>query len=345
MSTYTIEKIYNSILKKELQQKIDNKTKPIGSLGYLEDIALQVGLIQQTTCPKITKPGIAVFAGDHGVAKKGEVNPFPQEVTSQMVLNFIKGGAAINVFSTTNNIDLKIVDAGVNHDFEIDGIINAKIDYGTKNYEDEPAMSIDQCNLALLKGGEIIEQFHKNGCNCIGFGEMGIGNTSAASLLMSYFTNTPIEKCVGAGTGLDLKGIQKKSHILTKVYKKYSPKSPLEALTTFGGFEIAMICGAILKAASLKMTLLIDGFIVSTALLVANTINKNCLDYCIFAHTSNEKGHEYILSFLKVKPILNLGLRLGEGTGAALSFPIVNAAVNFLNKMASFNDANISNKT
>lgn len=343
---FRIESTTNEPLESVLRHKIDTKTKPLGALGQLEDIAFQIGCIQNTDVPKISKPTIVVFAGDHGIAKKGEVNPFPQEVTTQMVYNFLNGGAAINVFSKTNAIDLKIVDAGVNHQFETHpSLIDCKIGLGTKNYQDEPAMSIGDCELAMQKGAELVEQLHQSGCNCVGFGEMGIGNTSSASLLMSYFLRIPIADCVGAGTGLQAEGIQKKSDILQEVRNKYNPKSPLEALATFGGFEIAMMTGAMLKAASLKMILVIDGFIVNSALLVANAMHKTVLDYCLFSHVSNEQGHQTLLSFLNAKPVLNLGLRLGEGTGAALAIPLIKSAVNFLNDMASFESAEVSNAT
>ncbi|NMH86643.1 nicotinate-nucleotide--dimethylbenzimidazole phosphoribosyltransferase [Flavivirga algicola] len=344
--TYRIESIINPELEVKLQQKINLKTKPIGALGELERIAFKIGCIQQTENPKVENPAIVVFAGDHGIAAKGEVNPFPQEVTSQMVYNFVNGGAAINIFSNTNGLNLKIVDAGVNYKFpEVFDIINAKIDFGTKNYQEEPAMTLEQCEKAFFKGGDIISTLKDGGTNTIGFGEMGISNTSSAALLMAYFTKIPISDCVGAGTGLNNEGISKKQQILSEVYKKYDPKNPLEAMSVFGGFEIAMLCGAILKAAELKMTIVIDGFIVTAALLAAQAINKNVLEYCIFAHNSNEKGHIKMLNFLNAKPLLSLGLRLGEGTGAALAIPLVQVSVNFLNDMASFDAAGVSGET
>ncbi len=330
-------------LENDIRHKIDLKTKPVGSLGQLEDIALQIALIQNTKTPTLIKPSIIVFAGDHGIAKKGEVNPYPQMVTQQMVFNFLRGGAAINAFSTQNNIDLKIVDAGVNYHFEnIESLTNAKIDYGTKNYQDEPAMSLEQCEIAIKKGADIVTETHNNGCNVIGFGEMGIGNSSAAALLMSYFTKTPIKECVGAGTGLQKEAMNMKKEILASVFKKYTPSSPIEALSTFGGFEIAMIVGAILRAAELKMTILIDGFIVTSALLVANEIHKNAIDYCIFAHISKEQGHKKMLDFLEKKPVVSLDMRLGEGTGVAVAYPIIESAIAFFNTMASFEDAGIT---
>ncbi len=330
-------------LKGNIQHKINLKTKPIGSLGKLEKIALQIGLIQNTIHPKLQQPTILVFAGDHGIAEKGEVNPYPQIVTQQMVYNFLNGGAAINSFCSQHNIHLEIIDAGVNRDFiHADGLIDAKIAYGTKNYEVEPAMSIDQCNASLQKGAHIVSETYKNGCNVIGFGEMGIGNSSAAALLMAYFTKIPITECVGAGTGAQGEAIKRKRRVLANVFEKHNPKTPKEALATFGGFEIAMITGAILKAAELKMTIIIDGFIVTAALLVAHAINRNVIDYCIFAHTSGEQGHQKMLKFLNKTPILSLGMRLGEGTGAAIAYPIVASAVAFINHMASFDEAEIT---
>ncbi|OEK08711.1 nicotinate-nucleotide--dimethylbenzimidazole phosphoribosyltransferase [Flavivirga aquatica] len=338
-----IHPIKNKTLEKALQQKINLKTKPLGALGMLEDLALKIGCIQNSETPKIDNPTIVVFAGDHGIATKEEVNPFPQEVTSQMVYNFVNGGAAINVFSKTNDVALKIVDAGVNHKFPKSlNIINKKVAFGTKNYQDEPAMTLEQYNDAIKKAGDIISKIHSKGCNTIGFGEMGISNTSSASLLMGHFIKTPIIDCIGSGTGLYADGINKKAQILSKVFNKYNPKTPQEALATFGGFEIVMLCGAILKAAELKMTVVIDGFIVTAALLAAEAINTNVLDYCVFAHNSNEQGHIKMLEFLNVKPLLSLGLRLGEGTGAALAIPLLRASVNFLNDMASFESAGVS---
>lgn len=342
----TITATKNKDLEAKLQHKIDLKTKPIGALGMLENIAFQIGCIQQTESPKITKPTIVVFAGDHGIAAQGEVNPFPQEVTSQMVYNFVQGGAAINVLSKTNNINLKIVDAGVNHTFANDlNIMNAKVAMGTKNYQDSPAMTSSELEITFQHAENIVSDLHKEGVNTIGFGEMGIGNTSSASLLMSYFTQIPIKECIGSGTGLDHNGINKKQQILSEVYHKYTLESPTEALATFGGFEVAMITGAILKAAELKMTIVIDGFIVTAALLAAHAIQPRVLDYCLFAHTSNEQGHINMLKFLNVQPLLSLGLRLGEGTGAALAIPLLHVSVNFLNDMASFESAGVTSET
>ncbi len=341
-----IKSTSNSALEIALQNKINTKTKPHGALGKLETIALRLGKIQSTTTPEIKQPTIVVFAGDHGIAEEGEVNPFPQEVTSQMVYNFLSGGAAINVFSKTNAIALRIVDAGVKHNFEVHpNLWDQKVAYGTKNYRYEKAMTAEECNTAMDRGALIVQKVFDSGCNTIGFGEMGIGNTSAASLLMSFVTKIPIEDCVGAGTGLYKEGIAKKRQILKEVFAKHTPKSALEALQCFGGFEIAMMCGAMLKAAALQMVLLIDGFIVNAALLVAKEIQVEILDYCLFSHCSNEQGHRKVLEYLNFNPILQLDLRLGEGTGAALAVPLVKASCDFLNHMASFESANVSDKT
>ncbi|MCG8184125.1 nicotinate-nucleotide--dimethylbenzimidazole phosphoribosyltransferase [Tenacibaculum piscium] len=332
-------------LKTALKDKIDFKTKPIGSLGVLEEIALQIGQIQNSLTPTLSKPSIVVFAGDHGIVKSNPVSPYPQEVTQQMVLNFLNNGAAINVFCNQNDINLKIVDAGVNADFEPNtNLISAKIAKGTKDYSIEKAMTTTECLSALDKGKKLVTELHKQGTNTIGFGEMGIGNTSAASLLMTYFTDISIENCVGKGTGLDDSGVLKKADILKNAFNLHQKniQNPIDALAAFGGFEIVMMCGAMLEAASLKMTILVDGFIVTSALLAAQAINKNILDYCIFCHTSGEQGHEKMLQFLNAKPLLNIGLRLGEGTGSAIAFPIVKAAISFLNEMATFKSANIS---
>lgn len=336
----------NFSLEKDLQHKIDFKTKPLGSLGILEGLAKKIGLIQNTLIPKISKPTIVVFAGDHGVVKNHSVSPFPQEVTSQMVFNFLQGGAAINVFSKLNNVQLKIVDSGVNFDFDQNSeLIQAKIAKATKDYTTEAAMTIEECNSSIKQGSTIVTKIYSEGCNTIGFGEMGIGNTSSASLIMSAITGENIENTTGKGTGHDKKGVLRKIEILKKAQELHGiDSSPVSVMANYGGVEIAMICGAMLQAAELKMTILVDGFIVTSALLVANAMNKNVLDYCVFSHSSGEKGHERMLDFLKVKPLLNLGLRLGEGTGVALAIPTIKASVAFLNEMASFESAGVSNK-
>ena len=329
----------------QLQHKINNKTKPLSSLGKLEDIALQIGQIQNTLTPELKKPTILVFAADHGLADAG-VSPYPKEVTQQMVLNFLNEGAAINIFSKQNGINLKVIDAGVDADFQNNpNLIHAKIANGTKNILETSAMTIDECKKALDTGSKLVEEQFETGCNIIGCGEMGIGNTSSASLLMSKITGLDIEECTGNGTGHDKDGLNRKKKLLKQAINKYQiSNDPIEILATFGGFEIAMMTGAFIKAADLGMTIMVDGFIVTSALLVAYKIKPEILKNCIFTHSSNEQGHQKMLDYLKVNPILNLDMRLGEGTGAAVAYPIIQSAVKFLNEMASFENAGVSNK-
>lgn len=333
------------MLRNNLQSIIDLKTKPPGSLGLLEKIALQIGLIQKTNKPKLKKPTIIVFAGDHGIAKEG-VSNYPQEVTYQMVLNFLNGGAAINIFSKENRINLKIVDAGVNFDFKKNNkLIISKIGNGTNNFLNEKAMTKVQYELCMKKGGDIIEKIYNSGCNVIGFGEMGIGNTSSATMIMSNLCNIPIEKCTGRGTGLNKIKLKRKIEILKKAQAFHGKKNdPALILRIYGGFEIAQMCGAMLSAYEKNMLILIDGFIASSAFLVAYKIKSGIIGNALFCHQSDENGHKTLLKFLKAEPILKLNMRLGEGTGCALAYPIIKNAVAFLNDMASFESARVSNK-
>ncbi len=337
----------NQALKVTLQNKIDHKTKPLGALGMLEQIALQVALLQQTLTPKLIQPTMLIFAGDHGIAGSG-VSSYPQAVTAQMVLNFLQGGAAINVFTKQNNILLSIIDSGVNYVFSPDlNLIHAKIAMGTRNFLNEPAMTQAECEQSLTLAADIVDAKIAEGSNVFGFGEMGIGNTSSASCLMSVLCQLPVTECVGRGTGLDDARLAHKAKILSEAisYHQLRGDNTLEVLATFGGFEIAMMAGAMLRAAERQCLVLIDGFIATAALLVANKLAPNILHYCIFTHCSNELGHKKMLDFLQVKPLLNIDLRLGEGTGVALAYPLVEASVNFLNHMASFESAHISQKT
>jgi len=332
-------------LSEALQHKINQKTKPIGALGRLETLAFKIGMMQETTTPVLRHPTILVFAADHGISASG-VSPYPKDVTWQMVLNFLSGGAAINVFARQNGVNLKVVDAGVDHDFEPHkDLIQAKIAYGTHNMLEAPAMTLDVCQQAMEKGKMLAEDELARGCNIIGFGEMGIGNTSSAALLMSKFCHLPVEECAGKGTGLDEAGLKHKVEILKKVLQRHhNVREPVAILAALGGLEIAMMVGAMLEAAAQKMIIMVDGFIATSALLAARAINKHVLKYCIFCHQSDEHGHAAMLQTLEAEPILKLNMRLGEGTGVALAYPIVEAAVNFLNEMASFESAGVSNK-
>ncbi|WP_159475769.1 nicotinate-nucleotide--dimethylbenzimidazole phosphoribosyltransferase [Dyadobacter sp. 3J3] len=333
-------------LQEQIQHKINNKTKPLGSLGRLEEAALQIALIQETLTPELVRPHIVVFAASHGIANEG-VSAYPSEVTFQMVLNFLNGGAAINVFTKQNNIDLTLVDAGVDHDFEPDEkLIDAKINHGTKSFLNQSAMTKEECQQAIEKGKEIVKNIAATGCNVIGFGEMGIGNTSSAAVIMSKLLNITIEDCVGKGTGVNPDQYQNKINILQKAILNHAEVSsdPMQVLQTFGGFEIAMMCGAFLSAAEEKMVLMVDGFIASAAFLCAFKLNSAIKDFAIFCHQSEEKGHQLLLEKLNVKPLLNLDMRLGEGTGCAVAFPLLKSAVTFLNEMASFESAGVSDK-
>ena len=336
-----------SSLDAALLDKINNKTKPLGSLGQLEQLALQIGRIQKTLTPALTNPQILVFAGDHGAAKAG-VSAFPQDVTWQMVENFLAGGAAINVFARHNGLGLRVIDAGVAHDFGArDGLVDAKVGPGTRNYIEEPAMGAHECAAALVKGAEIARKLADEGCNVLGFGEMGIGNTAAASLITHALTGVSLEDCVGRGTGLDDAGLARKRDLLAQAVARAAlpaDADPMNVLAEFGGFEIVMMAGAMLGAAERGMTLLIDGFIVTSALLAASRIAPSIREYCVFCHRSAEPGHLAQLQDLQAEPLIDLGLRLGEGTGAALAWPLVSAAVAFLNEMASFASAGVSEK-
>jgi len=350
--TYAIP-AFDPALAATLQHRIDRKTKPLGALGRLEALALQIGQVQSRMEPMLSQPHILVFAGDHGAARAG-VSAYPQDVTWQMVENFLAGGAAINVFSRQLELGLTVVDAGVAHDFgKRPGLVDAKIAPSTANYLEQAAMTPAQRDAALARGRELAHALARNGCNCVGFGEMGIGNTAAASLLSHCLIGTAegedadaaLALLVGRGTGLDEAGLARKRELLARALARGGrPADPLAALAEYGGFEIAMMAGAMLGAAEKRMLLLIDGFIVTSALQVAHAIAPQILPYCVFAHRSREPGHARQLAHLNVEPLMDLDLRLGEGTGAALAFPLVQAAVNFLNEMASFESAGVSDK-
>lgn len=336
-------------IEEQLLHKINNKTKPVGALGMLEELAVKIGTVQNSLSPTISKPHIVVFAGDHGIAATGKVNPYPQAVTAQMVLNFVNGGAAINVFTKQHNIGLTVVDAGVNFDFAPSlPIIHAKINHGTADYSAYNAMSIDEVNAAIEKGRSIMQTLHNDGCNTIGFGEMGIGNTSSASLVMHHLLNLPLRECVGRGTGSNDEQLQQKLDTLEDVSRLHELNrydiTPHQLLCRIGGFEMAMMAGAYHKAAELNMLIVVDGFIATAALLIAQQYNSTITDHCVFAHCSDENGHRKMLAHLNAKPVLQLGMRLGEGTGAALAIPILQSAVGFLNEMASFESAGVSGK-
>ncbi len=334
---------HDPLLAARLEAAINGKTKPPGSLGLLEKLAAQIGLVQQSAAPALAKPAIIVFAGDHGVVAEG-VSAYPQDVTWQMVENFLAGGAAINVFARQNGCALQVVDAGVNHMFgPREGLVDRKVGMGTASFAHGPAMSAADCARALEHGMQLVDALEGN---VLGFGEMGIGNTTAAAALMHRLTGVPAADCVGAGTGLSREGVARKLAVVEAAMRRHAAvREPLDVLATFGGYEIAMMTGAMLRAAERRMVLLIDGFIVSSALLVAARLQPAILDYCVFSHCSSENGHRRMLAHFDARPLLNLDLRLGEGTGCALAMPLLHAATSFLREMATFESAQVSGKS
>lgn len=336
----------SNVLTEALVAKIDNKTKPVGSLGLLERIALQVGRIQNTLTPEIKHPVMFTVAADHGITDEG-VSPCPTDITWQQCLNFLHDGGGINVFTRHAGMDFYLVDAGVKFTFEPHPkFIDAKVRFGSRNFAKEPALTRAECQQAIRNGGEIVEKVFNEGCNTVGFGEMGIGNTSPASVLLSIFAKLPMDECVGAGSGLDKFGVGHKLHVLKAAVEKHGiPTDPIDVLATYGGLEIATIAGGMLKAAELGMVILVDGYITTSALLAAHAINPYVVDYCIFGHQSMEPGHKKMIDFLGGEAVLKLDMRLGEGTGAALSLHIVEASLKFLNEMASFEMASVTSTT
>ena len=330
-------------IRSQLIDKINDLTKPKGSLGRIEELALQIGLIQQTLEPKLLHPNHIVFAGDHGIAAEG-VSPSPQEVTYQMIENFWAGGAGINFLSRQHGFELKVVDAGVNFDFKADDhIINKKIGKMTRNYLYEAAMTRQEMELALQYGAECTQDCYDKGCNIISFGEMGITNTSSSALWMSCMTGIDLKLCVGAGCDNSGNILEHKYNVLKKAQENYQGDGSTEDLMRyFGGFEMVMTVGAMLRAAELNMVILVDGFIMTACMLTASRLNNNILYYAVFGHQGDEAGHKLLLDYLGAKPLLNLGLRLGEGTGAICAYPIVDSAVRMINEMNSFKSIRVT---
>jgi nicotinate-nucleotide--dimethylbenzimidazole phosphoribosyltransferase len=326
-------------------RRLDILTKPLGALGDLERLAAQVCAIQGTLDIGIVQPVGIVFAADHGVANYG-VSAYPREVTAQMVANFLHGGAAISVLAKLRGIELWIVDSGVDGDCGTHPrLIDAKIRRGTRNFVDEPAMTRSECAQALQCGRDVLERVIPGGGNTLVLGEMGIGNTAAAAMLMHGLTGKDLIDCVGRGTGLDDSGLARKRAVLAQAQKRReAPQDPLELLAEFGGYEIAMLAGAVLAAAARRTLILVDGFTVSVAAALAARLDPHVLDYCVFAHCSAEHAHRALLEYLHVKPLLDLGMRLGEGSGAALALSVVQAAVALFTEMATFEGAGVSDK-
>ncbi|WP_373790258.1 nicotinate-nucleotide--dimethylbenzimidazole phosphoribosyltransferase [Bacteroides heparinolyticus] len=326
-----------------LTDKINNLTKPKGSLGMLEELALQIGLIQQTLSPTLRHPQNIIFAADHGIVEEG-VSLSPKEITWQQISNFLHGGAGVNFLCRQHGFVLKIVDAGVDYDLPYEkGIINMKVRKSSRNYLHEAAMTEEEMEQCMERGAEVVHLCHNEGSNILSFGEMGIGNTSSSSLWMSYFADIPLEQCVGAGSGLDHMGIRHKYEVLKQSMDNYKGNGSVrDIMRHFGGLEMVMAVGAMLQAAELKMIILVDGFIMSNCLLAASMLHPEVKDYAIFGHCGNETGHRLVLDSLHAKPLLNLDLRLGEGTGAICAYPIVDSAVRMINEMDNFAHASIT---
>ena len=345
----TLDDIADPVLGQALQHKLDHKTKPLGSLGALETLALRLGEIQGSDAPVLREPQLVVFAGDHGLVAHG-VSAYPSDVTWQMVENFLAGGAAVSVLARQHGIGLTVVDCGVAHDFAPREaasagqarLLSCKIAKGTADVLAEAAMTPAQCRQAMENGQALLRELPGN---ALLLGEMGIGNTSAAALLLARLAGLDIALCTGAGTGLDEAAVVRKTDVLRAVLQRHADAgAPLDVLAAFGGFEIATMVGAVLQAARERRVVVVDGFIASSAVLVAHALQPLVLQRCVFAHRSGEKGHARMLKHLGAAPLVDLGLRLGEGSGAALVWPLLRSACLLLSEMASFESAGVSEK-
>ena len=330
-------------LRPAIQAKIDNLNKPKGSLGRLETLAMQVCLVQQTLSPSLSHPCHLLLGGDHGIEREG-VSVSPREVTWQQMINFTRGGGGVNMFCRQHGFDLTIVDVGVDYDLTpYPAILNRKIARGTRNFLYEPAMSEAEFDQALRVGVDLVDACHRKGCRILSIGEMGIANTSPSSIWMHLFGNIPLEDCIGAGAGLNNEGIRHKYEVLSKAVEKWKRTAETHSpLSYFGGFEMIAAIGAMLRAAELHIIILIDGFIMTACALGACQLYPQAKDYMIFTHCGDESGHKRMLDQLDADPLLHLGLRLGEGTGALCAFPIVDSAVRMVNEMNNFDNANIT---
>ena len=340
-----------------LQDKIDNLNNPKGSLGRLESLALQLGMIQHTLAPELRHPCHILFGADHGIEREG-VSFSPREVTWQQMENYDRGGGGVNVFCRQHGIKLRVVDVGVDHDFDhkkSPSIIDRKIAYGTKNFLNEAAMSEEEYEKAMKIGAEMVDECYNEGCNIISFGEMGIANTSPSSIFMHLFLDIPLDQCVGAGSGLSHSGIDHKYKVLKQavdifrshVFMRDDLAADNEAVTRliiryFGGFELVAAIGGMLRAAEQGMVVLVDGFIMTACMLAAWKIDATVLEYAVFAHCGDEGGHKLMLEELGAEPLISMGLRLGEGTGALIAYPLLQSAVCMMNEMDNFAHAEIT---
>ena len=326
-----------------IQQKIDNLNKPKGSLGRLEELAMQVCLVQQTLSPKLTHPCHLLLGGDHGIEREG-VSVSPRDVTWQQMINFTKGGGGVNMFCRQHGFTLRIVDVGVDYDLSaVPGIIDHKIARGTKNFLYESAMSEKEFDKAIVIGTGLVDDCIAEGCHILSIGEMGIANTSPSSIWMSLFGGIPLDECIGAGAGLDSPGIRHKREVLSQALAHYQEAFPqVDPIRYFGGFEMVTAIGAMLHAAEQHVLVLIDGFIMTACAIAAIRLYPAAQDYMVFTHCGDESGHRRMLDIVNAKPLLSLGLRLGEGTGALCAYPLIDSAVRMINEMNNFDNAKIT---
>ena len=341
--TFNIHPV-NTALRQQIIDKIDNLTKPKGSLGRLEELALKICLVQQTLTPELRSPHNVLFAADHGVIEEG-VSVSPKEVTWQQLGHFAKGGAGINFLCEQHGFKLVLVDAGVDYDIPAGrGIIDKKVRKSTRNFRHEAAMTPDEFDLCLRRGAEVMDEIHATtDCNIVSFGEMGSGNTSASSMWMHLFTGISLDRCIGAGAGLDNAGIRHKYNVLSASLDGYKGDGSVESkMAWFGGYEMVMAVGAMLRAAELGMIIIVDGFIMTSCILAASKLCPAVLDYAIFGHQGDESGHKLMLEALDVKALLHLDLRLGEGSGAVCAYPIIESAVRMITRMDTFAQVSVT---
>ena len=340
-------------LSESIQQKIDNLNKPKGALGRLETLARQICLVQQTLSPTLSHPCHLLMGGDHGIEREG-VSVSPREVTWQQMVNFTHGGGGVNMFCRQHGFHLRLIDMGVDYDLSnVEGIEHHKVARGTANFLHGPAMTEEQYEQAINTGAALVDECAAKGCNILCIGEMGIANTSPSSIWMSLFGHLPLNECVGAGAGLNAEGISHKYLILQESvhrYQEWLKQQPLHddrekdrlAIRYFGGFEMVGAIGAMLRAAERKMLVMVDGFIMTACMLAASRLYPPILEYAIFGHCGDESGHQRMLHLMDAEPLLHLGMRLGEGTGALCAYPIIESAVRMVNEMNNFDNAHIT---
>ncbi|MBN2569242.1 MAG: nicotinate-nucleotide--dimethylbenzimidazole phosphoribosyltransferase [Deltaproteobacteria bacterium] len=329
---------------KRAQDRLDNLTKPVGSLGRLEKIARQYAAIREDLTPSIKRKMIVTFAGDHGVVEAG-VSAYPKEVTVQMVLNMLAGGAAVNVLARHVGADVMVVDIGVDHDFEPhEGFHSRKVGYGTRNFTEGPAMSYSEALQSIKAGIDLVADLAEKGVDIIGTGEMGIGNTTPSSAILSVMAGIAPGEITGTGTGIDDKTLRNKIDSIERAIDVNRPDSadPVDVLAKVGGYEIGGIAGLIIGGAAHRIPVIVDGFISTAGALVAVALNPTINDYLFYSHLSAEVGHRKMLQHLGREPIMDLDLRLGEGTGAAVAMSLIEAAVKVMNEMATFESAGVN---